>query len=330
VQVFYYTLRCASSLPGFPDDEVTVKRRFSDFDQLHHMLRQHHQGYFVPPLPSKSFFESKVAHTDSFLRVRRVDLQVRRAGQRAGWQGRLARCWLQAAQRAPASSTRIAHHLHHPRTTPTHTPHQRTRPPTHAPTNAHAHPYAHTPTNARAHQRTRPPTCPPTRPPAHQRTRATPQAYIRAVASHPVLRTSEEVRLFLTLPGELSYQPQWVQLVEHRASMLDNIKGLIGGALGLLLVAMLGGAGDAGAGNADAAADCGGDAAVGGSAGPGQGRSAATPNRSPCRRLLRPCRPRLIQSPLPAPQATSTAAAPAAAPTARRPAAAPLPASCPA
>jgi sorting nexin-1/2 len=75
--VYYYTLRCSSSLPGFPSEEVTVRRRFSDFDQLHHMLRQHHQGYFIPPLPSKSFFESKVAHTDSFLRVRRVDLQVR-------------------------------------------------------------------------------------------------------------------------------------------------------------------------------------------------------------------------------------------------------------
>jgi hypothetical protein len=43
-----------------------------------------------------------------------------------------------------------------------------------------------------------------------------------------VLRNSEEMHLFLTLSGELSYQPQWVQLVERRASVLDGLKGLIG------------------------------------------------------------------------------------------------------
>lgn len=74
--VYYYNIKVDSELPGYPGNSITVRRRFSDFDQLHHMLKAHHHGYFVPPLPEKSFLESKIAMREGFLRVRRVDLQV--------------------------------------------------------------------------------------------------------------------------------------------------------------------------------------------------------------------------------------------------------------
>jgi hypothetical protein len=225
VAVCYYTLRCASSLPGFPSEEVKVKRRFSDFDQLHHMLRQHHQGYFVPPLPSKSFFESKVAHTDGFLRVRRVDLQV----------GGACLCWAfagpllgalggEGARRGGAAAWVGPAGWLGPRHTAAACARLGAPPPPRSPGSwqqaGQLHLAASRPFGTQLVQlRCTTPAPGPRRP----------QAYVRAVASHPVLRTSEEIRLFLTLPGELNYQPQWVQLVEHRASMLDNIKGLIGG-----------------------------------------------------------------------------------------------------
>ena len=55
---------------------VEVRRRFSDFEALHSLLKAHYPGYFIPPVPDKSFFESRFAG-DSFLKVRKVDLQVR-------------------------------------------------------------------------------------------------------------------------------------------------------------------------------------------------------------------------------------------------------------
>lgn len=55
---------------------MQVRRRFSDFDALHKVLRQIYRGYIIPPLPEKSFIQSKMAH-DDFIRLRRADLQAR-------------------------------------------------------------------------------------------------------------------------------------------------------------------------------------------------------------------------------------------------------------
>lgn len=30
-----------------------VRRRFADFEMLHRLLKSHHKGYFLPPLPDK-------------------------------------------------------------------------------------------------------------------------------------------------------------------------------------------------------------------------------------------------------------------------------------
>jgi hypothetical protein len=54
---------------------VEVRRRFSDFEGLHSLLKAHYPGYFIPPVPDKAFFDSRFAG-DSFLKVRKVDLQV--------------------------------------------------------------------------------------------------------------------------------------------------------------------------------------------------------------------------------------------------------------
>jgi hypothetical protein len=69
-------------LAGGPHS-VEVRRRFSDFEALHRLLKAVFPGYFVPPLPDKSFFDSRFAR-DSFIKVRQVDLQVG-AGGRGGW-----------------------------------------------------------------------------------------------------------------------------------------------------------------------------------------------------------------------------------------------------
>lgn len=47
---------------------------------LHKLVKAQYRGYIIPPLPEKSFIESKLAHED-FLRLRRADLQAG-AGQR--------------------------------------------------------------------------------------------------------------------------------------------------------------------------------------------------------------------------------------------------------
>lgn len=125
-----YSVVTESALPGYSQDKAQVRRRFSDFDTLHHMLRHNYRGYFIPPLPEKSFVDSKLAR-EGFVRLRRVDLQ----------------------------------------------------------------------------------------------------AYMRAVAGHPVLRSCEEVRLFLTTPGELSCTAAWTAL-QARPKLVDTMKGMFGGVLG--------------------------------------------------------------------------------------------------
>eukprot|EP00879_Flechtneria_rotunda_P015770 GHRR01016492.1.p1 GENE.GHRR01016492.1~~GHRR01016492.1.p1 ORF type:complete len:382 (+),score=119.76 GHRR01016492.1:189-1334(+) len=52
-----------------------VRRRFSDFDVFHRLLKSHYRGYFIPPLPDKAFLESKLVG-GNFLQVRKVDLQA--------------------------------------------------------------------------------------------------------------------------------------------------------------------------------------------------------------------------------------------------------------
>jgi hypothetical protein len=56
-----------------------VRRRFADFEELHRLLRRQFRGYFLPPLPDKSGLldAARLTGGDSFLKVRKVDLQVR-------------------------------------------------------------------------------------------------------------------------------------------------------------------------------------------------------------------------------------------------------------
>lgn len=53
---------------------------------------------------------------------------------------------------------------------------------------------------------------------------------MRTIAGHPVLRSCEVLRLFLTHPGDLSACPQWQQMLQHPAT--DAMKALLSG-LGL-------------------------------------------------------------------------------------------------
>lgn len=70
-----YVVRTDSTVPGLLAESLEVKRRFSDFDALHKHLKQEYRGYFVPPLPEKSFIQGKMAQ-DDFIRLRRADLQA--------------------------------------------------------------------------------------------------------------------------------------------------------------------------------------------------------------------------------------------------------------
>lgn len=45
-----------------------------------------------------------------------------------------------------------------------------------------------------------------------------PQAFLRAIVTHPVLREAEAVRLFLLQPGELQYNPAWIALSQQAAA----------------------------------------------------------------------------------------------------------------
>jgi hypothetical protein len=55
-----------------------VRRRFGDFEELHRLLRRQFRGYFLPPLPDRAGLldAARLAGGDSFLKVRKVDLQV--------------------------------------------------------------------------------------------------------------------------------------------------------------------------------------------------------------------------------------------------------------
>ncbi|KAG2440841.1 hypothetical protein HXX76_003696 [Chlamydomonas incerta] len=72
---FTYLVRTESVLPGMRTDGTEVRRRFSEFDALHKLVKAHYRGYIIPPLPEKSFIDAKLAHED-FLRLRRADLQA--------------------------------------------------------------------------------------------------------------------------------------------------------------------------------------------------------------------------------------------------------------
>ncbi|GIL92817.1 hypothetical protein Vretimale_19222 [Volvox reticuliferus] len=121
---FTYLVRTESQLPGLRTDGSEVRRRFSEFDALHKIMKLQYRGYIIPPLPEKSFIEAKLAHED-FLRLRRADLQ----------------------------------------------------------------------------------------------------AFIRGIASHPTLRESEALKLFLLQPGELQYNPAWIALLNSIGGPMENSEG---------------------------------------------------------------------------------------------------------
>lgn len=70
-----YVIRVDSSIPGMIANGVEVRRRFSDFDALHKILKHEYEGFFLPPLPEKSYIDGRIAR-ESFLRLRRADLQA--------------------------------------------------------------------------------------------------------------------------------------------------------------------------------------------------------------------------------------------------------------
>lgn len=52
-----------------------------------------------------------------------------------------------------------------------------------------------------------------------------PQDYLSQVVNHPVLQGSEELRLFLTQPGELAACDRWQRMVQRPAPM-DTLLGI--------------------------------------------------------------------------------------------------------
>mmetsp|Transcript_7588 Transcript_7588/g.14903 ORF Transcript_7588/g.14903 Transcript_7588/m.14903 type:complete len:624 (-) Transcript_7588:607-2478(-) len=109
-----YVVQTDSSHPGFIAKALQVKRRFSDFESLRKVLRWQFRGLIIPPLPEKSFLESKFGN-DEFLKSRQADLQT----------------------------------------------------------------------------------------------------FLKGVITHPDLKLSEPVRLFLIQPGEMQYNPAWIQLLQQ-------------------------------------------------------------------------------------------------------------------
>jgi hypothetical protein len=181
---------------------VEVRRRFSDFEALHRQLKAHFGGFFFPPLPQKAWFESRLWGTESSAdKVRRVDLQVRgrggpapggRAGAATGRQPRRRRRRRQQQALGQFLSLLVQPQRRLPR---------------------------------RAAGNSRRPTGPsdPALRPARR------QAYMRSIGGHPVLRASEELRLFLSHPGDLSGCARWQQLVARpKSKTVDTIMSGLG------------------------------------------------------------------------------------------------------
>lgn len=59
------------------------------------------------------------------------------------------------------------------------------------------------------------------------------QAFLRAVAAHPVLRESEELRVFLSCVSELQMSPQWSSMLQHSKAM-EKWRAVFGVASGEL------------------------------------------------------------------------------------------------
>ena len=60
-----YLVRTDSNLASMRADNMEVRRRFSEFDTLQKLLKRTHRGFFVPPLPEKSFIEVGKRHVVS-------------------------------------------------------------------------------------------------------------------------------------------------------------------------------------------------------------------------------------------------------------------------
>ena len=71
-----YLLQTTTSLSSYPSHLCSVRRRYSDFDSLYHVLRTLYAGYFVPKLPDKDFVNGKVVVSEDFVERRAEDLQV--------------------------------------------------------------------------------------------------------------------------------------------------------------------------------------------------------------------------------------------------------------
>ncbi|KAF6260469.1 hypothetical protein COO60DRAFT_892770 [Scenedesmus sp. NREL 46B-D3] len=69
-----YLVTARSSLPGWSQPEVSVRRRFNDFVGLAELLKAQFRGYFVPPRPEKNAVEGQ-RMSDAFVEERRAGLQ---------------------------------------------------------------------------------------------------------------------------------------------------------------------------------------------------------------------------------------------------------------
>ncbi|WIA09894.1 hypothetical protein OEZ85_010108 [Tetradesmus obliquus] len=69
-----YLVSSRSSLPGWSQPEVSVRRRFNDFVGLAELLKAQFRGYFVPPRPEKNAVEGQ-RMSDAFVEERRAGLQ---------------------------------------------------------------------------------------------------------------------------------------------------------------------------------------------------------------------------------------------------------------
>lgn len=70
-----YTVETSSELTSFPRAHASVKRRHSDFTELHDALANKYAGYFVPPCPKKTW-QSKLAVDSRVLEGRAKDLEL--------------------------------------------------------------------------------------------------------------------------------------------------------------------------------------------------------------------------------------------------------------
>ncbi|GMH43948.1 hypothetical protein BSKO_11882 [Bryopsis sp. KO-2023] len=74
-QFYTYLVNTSTTLSSFSSQEMSVRRRFRDFVDMAHLLKENYRGYFVPPRPHRNMYQGKIRMSPTFIEQRRKSLE---------------------------------------------------------------------------------------------------------------------------------------------------------------------------------------------------------------------------------------------------------------